>query len=146
MKSLEGIRYHSLVLLKSLLSQSYSGTFYPKELQEVNLNEDRVYRLLGYVTEGSPWEAGELWGCARFTMGCLREEPKTGEGKEQIRWERNKCGEIQQKGDKRSWKYVNRLLVSTFVSKCSQGQGSIPGGNGFSVLKDVDSQAVQITC
>jgi len=62
MKSSEGVRYPSLVLLKRLLSQSYSGTFYPKELQELHLTEDRVYRPLDYVTEGSSPPTQRSWG------------------------------------------------------------------------------------
>lgn len=179
------------------------GPFIPKNFQEMNLNEDRVYRLLAYVTEGSSprtqrsrgtmtgrgtpvaapelaeplagllpglaqgshqphwlqgypqlsqwktlpinspsiqlqslrellptgawdslWEVGKnILGFARLTMGCLREGPKTQEGKDQTGLGRNKCGKKQKKGDKRSWTYVNRLLVSMLVLKCSKGWG-----------------------
>lgn len=225
MKSPGEVRYSSPVLLKRLQSHSYLGTFYPKELQEVNLNEDRVYRLLGYVTDGSsprtqrsrstmtgrgtPVTALELaeplmslpqglpqvrhqphglrghpqlsqwkilpisspsipftdsggitahrehgthygklertfWGCARLTMGCLGEGPKTGEGKDQIGLGRNQYGRIQKKRDKRSWTYVKRLLASMLARVGAfASQGSIPGGDGFGVLQDTNSQAVQ---
>lgn len=45
-------------------------------------------------------------------------------GRERLSWAgENKCGKIQKKGDKRSWTYVNRVLVSMLVLKCSKGQG-----------------------